>query len=132
MEVLYYATSSGRQPVKKWVNDLDGRSKKDALAAIASLATQDFTSDNRLPKNIVHLKHPSSDVEFRGIDLYEIRIAEKRVYFSKHDDELLLVEAGKSDDSRADTVRAFARAKDYANDKARKALVGAGAGVGFY
>jgi putative component of toxin-antitoxin plasmid stabilization module len=134
--ISYYTSSvSGRQPVKKWINNLDTKTKRDVESTIAGLVTQDFTSDNRLLKNIVHLRHPSRDHETVGVDLYEIRVSDKRVYFSKHEDELLVVGAGKSDESRGDVLKAFSRAQKYADGlaAAREAAandVAVGGGVG--
>lgn len=121
MQVSFYSTESGRQPALKWVNDLDAKIQKRVTDEIAALEQHDFTSDHRLPKNVVHLRHASRDQDFKGIDVYELRVNEKRVYFSKSDDQLVVVAGGSTDTATQDVIQAFTRAKAHEEAKQEQA-----------
>lgn len=102
MEIVYYSTREGKCPYLKWVNGLDST----ARARI----------DNRLVriKTKGHFGATSAIVNHPG--LFEIKLNEFRIYYTKRDNLVILLLGGDKDDQARDIRRASNLIKEIEND----------------
>ncbi len=114
-DLICYKTKAGREPVTKWLGELDAAPQGRVKEQIEALRTQDFTSDHRLPSSISHLRDPNRPLDAGPCEaMYELRVKEKRVYFAREDNgDILLLGAGTTDTSKRDIGQARERCEDH-------------------
>jgi len=100
IEIIVYATESGKFPFYEWLEDLDKRVMAKVSKRLLRLSMGNF-----------------GDCKSLGNELFELRFSEGiRIYFSKVNNKIVLLLTGGNKNNKGEQSRDISKARDFLVD----------------